>query len=149
MPMHDLDITCKVRPGGRLSPEDSATVRKALEARVGRWVEIKIQDYGDTRSKQQNAYHFGVCVKMVHRMFLDAGNDVTAQDVHEYLKQHVGGDLFVKRVRVGTRWDTIVKSSAKLKVREWEDWMEKIRAWAATLGLIIPLPNEELVANVE
>ena len=140
----NLDLTCLVRPGGKLLPADSDMIKKALGAMVGRWVEIKIEPYGDTRSKRQNAYYFGCVVKAVHRMFTESGNDVTHQEVHEYLKQYVGGEIFVKRLRVGDRWETVVRSSSRLKVREFEDYMEKIRAWAGALGLVIPLPNEVL-----
>jgi hypothetical protein len=86
-------------------------------------------------------YYWGVVLKYVHEMFLEYGNDVSSDDCHEFLKEHVG-KLFKEIEGPGGEIRTIVRSSTELSTSEWEDYMEKIRAWSASVGLQIPLPNE-------
>jgi hypothetical protein len=77
------------------------------------------------------------------QMFRDAGNYVDAEDVHGFLKEHVGK---LSRVIV-TPDREVVKapgSTTKLSTQEFEVYLEKIRAWAAGYGCVIALPNEAI-----
>lgn len=143
--MESLELSTYVIEGGRIPPEDRDVIHSVLKKGVGRRIRIEIKEENDNRSNRQNRYYWKIVVGHVHAMFVAAGNDVTHQDVHDYLKQYVGQRLFVKRVRVDDRWETIVMSSAKLKVGQFSEWIEMIIAWAAERDLIIPLPGEEVL----
>lgn len=99
-------------------------------------IEIKA---GNRRSTKQNAFYWGVVIEAVKRMFEDAGQPVTPEEVHAYLKEHVAG--MVKVITVGGQRKSIVESSTKLTKGEWEEYIEKIRAWGAPYGLDIPEPT--------
>lgn len=138
-----LELTCQVS-GGRIPLEVSRAVAEALRRLDGRRVDISVRKHVNKRSTNQNAYYFGVVVKLCHEMFVEAGNDVTPEDVHQYLKEYVGGSIFAVVVCTpdGKR-RTIIRSSTTLDTQEFEDYLERCRAWAAENGCIIPLPNEE------
>lgn len=120
-------------------------VRKAIGACImvmdGKEVSITIKEVKSTRSQKQNRYYWGVVVKMIHQLFLDTGNDATAEEVHDFLKQEVGGihkELYAPDGKVRT----ITGSSATQSTIDFEDYMQKCRAWAARWDVFIPLPNE-------
>jgi hypothetical protein len=146
--MHDgIELTCKVRPGGALRKYDSEILRGAL-ARAAEsnqpWVLIKIESYEDTRSNRQNAYYWGVVNKAWMRILNKHGNNLGPLQVHDHLKQNVAPSLFVERFMFKGKWQTIVKSSARMTKSQWEEWMELLRAEAKAEGVTIGLPNEEL-----
>ena len=79
----------------------------------------------------------------VCEMFRDAGSDATKDEIHDYLKGKVGG-LVRTVVLPGGGSEEILRSSADLDPHDFEDWMERVRAWAAEWGTAIPLPNETI-----
>ncbi len=126
---------------GKIPHEMSLAIRDVIRRFEGKRVKVTIGKFKRQRSRRQNAYYWGVVLKYVHEMFLEFGNDVSSDDTHEYLKEHIG-KLFKDIEGPGGEIRTIVRSSTELSTSEWEDFMEKIRAWAASVGLQIPLPNE-------
>ncbi len=87
------------------------------------------------RSKNQNDYYHGVVIKILSD---ETGND--PETIHEFIKlkfipvyaklKYTGGNL-------------VGGSTTKLSVKEFEELMEKVRAWALMdEGIVIPLPNE-------
>jgi hypothetical protein len=112
----------------------------------GKAVIISIKEPKRIRSNNQNSYYFGVVVKAVTKMFRDAGNYVDEDEVHEFLKMHVGK----LSQNVVTPDGEILKapaSSKRLSTMEFEVYLEKIRAWAAEYGCSIPLPHEILTTE--
>lgn len=77
---------------------------------------------------------WGVVVKM-----LSDEMGLIPEETHELLK----GMFLKKGVEVGGKRYEIVKSTASLSIEEFEEYLEKIRLWAAVeLNCEIPLPNE-------
>jgi hypothetical protein len=150
-----IEVTCTILPGGKLPPEDSDLLRHALKCRSGRLTDIIVKPHRGRRTNPQNRYYWGVVVKLIHKWMRSHGNNITKDDVHEFLKQNgeIGRHLFVIRIETEVpgkggkppkkQYDTIVRSSSRLNKKEWEEWMELIRAWAAVRDVRIPLPNEE------
>ena len=61
-------------------------------------------------------------------------------EMHEVMKQKF---LNVRDVKVGTVKYQIPESTTKLTTTDFEDYVSKIRIWAAKdLNVMIPLPNE-------
>ena len=84
-----------------------------------------------TRSQRQNAYYFGVVLKTI-------GDDVgyTVEEMHQLMAKEFlsyeksPGELFVR-------------STTSLNTKEFEDYLAKVRRFAATeLSIFVPLPNE-------
>jgi hypothetical protein len=96
------------------------------------------------RSLNQNAYLWAVVYPAIVEVFREHGNNVDCDDVHSYCKDNVGK---LKQVFVTPHGEVLTGpgSTAKLGTLEFEVYAEKVRAWAAeTLGVAIPLPNEEV-----
>lgn len=126
---------------GRLSPHRSEAIRSHLQSMAGKKVVIEIKE-GNRRSTRQNAFMFGVIIPIIKQFFEESGYSVTPEDVHAFLKEHVGGMVKVIVLPDGTR-KSFVESSAKLTTVKWEEYVEKIRAWAAQWGVDIPEPTPQ------
>ena len=91
-------------------------------------------------SSQQNRYYRGVVVKMI----ADELGYLRPDDVHEALKLEF---LRVEADPEHGKPFAYGRSTTTLKTDEFEDYLERIRIWAASFcGLIIPKPNEILEA---
>lgn len=144
-----LEYSCVVT-GGRIPVEVSKAVATALRNIEGKRVIVSLREHKRKRSNNQNRYYWGVVIPLVLEMFTDAGNDTTAEEVHEFLKEYVGGSTFVRLlVTPDLKRRSVVRSSTTLTTDEWESFMEMVRAWAATMGCQIPLPNENLIIQGE
>lgn len=87
-----------------------------------------------TRSNQENRYYWGLMLKTISQ---DSG--YTPEECHS-----IFGEMFLSYENNGRKF---VKSTTKLKTVEFEEYLEKVRRFAATdLQIYLPLPNE--VANV-
>lgn len=144
-----LELTCEVR-NGRIPQEVSEAVRDALRRMNGKRIVISVRKHVKRRSLSQNRAYWKIVIPRVLEMFLDAGNDTTPEEIHEYLKEHVGGGMFARvLIDPDGRRRPVVRSSTTLTTQEWEDFMCRIRAWAAERGVDIPEPNEHLVHQGE
>jgi hypothetical protein len=134
---------------GKIPKKVSEAIRDKLAALEGKTVTIVLGEWKRPRSNKQNAYYFGCVVKRIHEVFVEAGNDVTKEQVHEYLKEYIGKLTDVLILPNGQK-RIIVRSTASLDVSEWEVYMHKCRAFAAeVLDLQIPEPGEVLGDDVE
>jgi hypothetical protein len=103
---------------------------------------LTLKEHKKKRSLSQNAYYWGVVLPPIVRAFREHGNNVDAEDVHAYLKDHVGK---LKQHFITPDGEVLTGpgSTAKLTTMEFEDYLAKVRAWAAeTLGVAVPMPNE-------
>lgn len=128
---------------GKLAEGVSLTLRELIKKMEGINLVITVKEQGKKRSDAQNAFFWGYVVPPIKQMFEDAGTPCTPEDVHCYLKEHVLGMMKVMVLPDGSR-RAVVESSTKKDTKEWEDNMEKIRAWAAQWGVVVPYPHENL-----
>lgn len=129
--------------GGKLSDQTAKQVASAIRSFDGKRVTVSVREQKRRRSTQANAYYWGVVIPPLVTMFREAGNMVDADDVHLFLKLRVGklAQVFV------TPDGGVIKSlgsTAKLSVSEFQDYIARIKAWAAEHGVSIPDPNEPL-----
>lgn len=141
--MKKLSIVC---------PIDNGKIHQSSGRRVGEYikecanqnlpcVEITVAPYKPTRSDKQNRYYWGVVVDYVRTLFESGGESYDDEEVHEILMHEVG--KYKRAVAMKNGNIHIIRlSSAKLNTQEFEIYLEKVRAWAAAEGCIIPLPNE-------
>lgn len=105
-------------------------VREYLKGLEGKRIDITVKRERSQRSINQNNYYFGVVCKVLGDYF---GYEV--DDMHEALK--------LKFLQVGPCDVPTIKSTTKLNTSEFEDYLERIRRWAATeYSVVVPLPNE-------
>jgi hypothetical protein len=112
-----------------------------LQSMVGTIVLITVEKRKKRRSLNQNAYYWKVIIPAIHEMFVQNGNDVDEEDVHNYLKEQVGKLSKVILLPDGSI-EKIVGSTANLSTMQFEMYVEKCRAFAAQFGFLIKLPNE-------
>lgn len=141
--MNDEITVTGLVSSGKLPAHIASTIKDVLQRMEGQRISITLAKAKKKRSSRQNAFYYGVVVPMVKGLFAAGGDTVSDEFVHRYLKAEIGGYIrVIKLPDGGKRYD--VDSSTKLTTQDWEDWMEKIRAWAAQYDLQIPLPNETI-----
>ena len=112
---------------GIIPPFVRSAIADLISQLEGKRIVISVALEKKRRSSNQNRYYWGVVVETVREMFLDAGNDVDAEEVHEYLKEHVGKLSKIIIDPAGHR-RVVVRSSAGLSKAEFEEFMERVRA---------------------
>ena len=138
----EVEFTAYVKDG-KIGDSIAVLVGRAIRALDGKRVKIVISELKKKRSNPQNRYYWGFVIPPITELLRDFGNDVDADETHEFLKEHVGKLVAVVLDGNGVR-HKIVQSSAKQDTAKFEEYLERIRAWAAEYQLIIPLPNEVL-----
>lgn len=100
---------------------------QSMEGLIG----LTIRKKGKVRSIPQNSYYWGVVINILAN---ELGYEVP-DDMHYELRR-----MFLKE----SDKNGIVKSKSttKLTTKEFEEYLEKIRIWAAKENIQIPLPNE-------
>jgi len=113
-------------------PDNPVAYKQRLLNLEGKYVNISPVIYRENRSSNQNAYYWGVVIKMI------AEYCGYMPDDYESLSDEL------KRKFLGTKGKLeIAKSSSALNTAEFEEYMSNIRMWASLeLGLYIPLPHE-------
>lgn len=139
---HSLEFSGLVTDG-KLPVAVRQRVVATIRQFEGKRIVVTVKEQKKTRSGQQNRYYWSVVVGAVTEMFRDAGNYVDAEDVHDFLKLRVGK---LSQVFVSPDGEVLksLGSTTKLSTQEFEVYLEKIRAWAAGFGVMIPLPHEEV-----
>jgi len=96
----------------------------------GKEVDVIVKKHRKIRSNNQNAFYWGVCIKILSEEL-----GYTEDEMHNALKM-----LFLQD---NLRKIPTLRSTTTLSTVEFEEYIEKIRQWAAQeLSCIIPLPNE-------
>lgn len=115
---------------GGLKFDRRSSVDEYIGTLIGQRVEVIIRKPRTKRSDVQNSYYWGVVIELLSK---ELGYD--KDEMHEILKYK-----FLQSNAMGMPY---VKSTTKLSTGEFEEYLEKIRRWAAEfLNINIPLPNE-------
>jgi len=116
---------------GKAILRDPEAYRKYIENFKGSPVQIVISKVRRDRSGNQNRYYHGVVIKLLCDY---SGDD--PDSMHDTMRM-----MFLK-VPTALGFETI-RSTKDLSTVEFEEYLEKIRVWAAVnLSVYIPLPNE-------
>lgn len=103
-------------------------------------VRITIEPWSDSRSLKQNAYYWSVVLEL-----LSEETGFTPVEVHEALK----AKFLPSRTAPWKDLPIPSRSTTDLTTKEFEEYMAQVRTWAAQLGVLIPLPNEENGMEIE
>ena len=101
--------------------------------------EVTVKRHRKKRSNPQNAYHWGVIIKIICD---DTGN--IPNDVHEVLLgDHVGWETYEV---LGTTKKRPSRRSHEMSTEDFEKFNEYCRSFAASeYGMVIPLPGETVL----
>lgn len=129
-----VTVQATVRCGSPLlSDWQRDRLNRFYAAREGKLVQITVSESGKPRSPNQNAYYHGVVVRMLAD---ELGYD--PEEMHGILKWKFLPRQFVA---FGGEQMEVTKSTTKLTTGEFEEYLERIRVFAATeLAIRIPLP---------
>ena len=92
------------------------------------------------RSSEQNRYWWGVLIKAIANWLREAGNDVTDNDVHEFIKMKYLGK---REVIINGKPFERYRSTTELNTDEFSELKEKIQRDFSTKGLVIPDPDQK------
>lgn len=137
-----------IRIKTNIIPSSKATLtelyNKIKELDQEKEFKVFVSDQKNTRSLQQNKYYWGVVLPLI------AGHTgYTISEIHEVCKYKFNKSAFVDP-ETGEVLD-IGASTATLKVDEFITYIDAIKEWAMTLGVVIPeageLPDEIIVLH--
>jgi hypothetical protein len=116
-------------------------INLALTAFNDKWVSITIKELKRGRSLSQNNFYFGCVVPVIVELLREYGNDADCDIAHEFLKSSFLPPAGRKRVKVGK---VIVESLSTtwLSTIDFEEYLERIRVFAAEHNYQICYPNE-------
>lgn len=131
---------------GQLSDRAAIEFAAELATHCDKDICINVERKRKKRSLNQNSYYWGVVIPICRGILVEYGNDVDDEEVHSFLKEHVGKLTGSVVDAKGRR--AITKSSASLSTAEFEQYIMRVTVWAATENVIIPSPNEDLIPPI-
>ena len=115
---------------GGLKFDRRSSVDEYIGTLIGQRVEVIIRKPRTKRSDVQNSYYWGVVIELLSK---ELGYD--KDELHEILKYK-----FLQSNAMGMPY---IKSTTKLSTGEFEEYLSKIKRWAAeSLHIVIPDPYE-------
>lgn len=139
--MNDLVVASAQVKGGRLFIRNRRRFDQAVsQFREGMEVEVSVKRLRATRSQQQNAYWWGVCVQLV-----SDHTGYTPEEVHEIAKQMFIPKRFAFQNGNGEiKGEFVIGGSTReMNKVDFSEFTERFKQWAATeLDVYIPDPNE-------
>ena len=111
---------------------------KHCESLRGKRIELVIKKVQKKRSLNQNAYYWGVPIKMLAEKFgYETKEEI--ESIHDFLASMF---LTVTKTVMGMEVK-VVRSTSRLSTVEFETYCRRIRMWAAVaINFDIPEPNE-------
>lgn len=115
-----------------------AKMQQLCRSLEGKRIEMVIKKVQKKRSLNQNAYYWGVPVKMLAEKYA-GGTKEDIDSVHDFL----GTEFLTVTKTVMGREFKVVRSTSRLSTVEFEKYCARIRMWASVaLDFYIPEPNE-------
>lgn len=109
--------------GGKIKLDNPARFTPFLQSLEGKRIELVLREKRDLRSVDQNAYYFGVVIRMISET-----TGFSEEETHEELKKRFNGG----------------KSTTGMKTQEFEGYLAEIKRWAAEF-LDLPIPDPHMV----
>ena len=136
-------LSFMVTKEGKLPDGIRQTLQQTIPKLAGKHVWLSLQEAKKTRSEAQNDYWFGILDKYVIPRFREAGSNWSSYKLHCALMLKLGYEDAM--VDPNGEVISIRKESHKFTTREWEEFMERARAYIATeYRIYLPLPNEKM-----
>lgn len=117
---------------GRLCMDDKAAFARSLAAMRNLPVQVLVERRAKPRSLRENNYYWGVVIALISEWC-----GYTPEETHDALRA-----MFLKAG--GLEQMPRIFSTTSLTTVEMEDYLRRVREWAAHQGVFIPLPNEQI-----
>jgi hypothetical protein len=114
----------------------------------GKRVTVSLAESKRTRTNNQNAFWWGVCIPIIRSWFAEHGYNFDAEEVHDWIVRRVWKQTEVILGPDGEPYERRL-SSTKLSTVEWERAIDEVRRCGAEHGLVIPFPREEFTTTEE
>lgn len=125
-------------------PDDPMRKMQDLFAKLNEQVvQVTIEKAKKIRSNNQNNFYHGFVLPCVVQVLESYGNDSDEDVAHDVCKELFLPSEGIRKVK-GKKRTFTARSTRRLSTVGWEDYITRIRAWCATEGVIVPLPNEHL-----
>lgn len=100
-------------------------------------IELTVRKKG-TRSSRANKYYWAVVVEEIRIRFRQLGHRLSAEEVHEFLKEKFN-PIQIINSETGELLGMTGGSTADMNQPEFSDYVDRIKAWASeTLEIYIP-----------
>lgn len=127
---------------GQISDYKKKEIGRVLNEFRGKNVMMTIEKRYNKRSNNQNRYLWGCCYPLIQQGFLDGGNKVGIEAVHEFLKGRFLNHE-ISNINTGEVF-TMTKSTTELTTAQMMDYVSEIQQFAAEyLNVVIPDPNSQ------
>jgi len=134
--MPDASFKAMVQDGKMVIRDDTALNAYLWRMKNGEELELKISKKRRTRSQNQNNWYWGVVLPVISR---DTGHSV--EELHEIYKRRF---LQPKEVNYRGKIIRLPGSTSRLSKADFFEFVERIRADAADIGIYIPEPEQHL-----
>ena len=121
-----------IKPDLTLTHE--AEFREIKRQYIGKPMRLRI-DSPKRRSTDQNSYYWGVVLKL-----LADHTGYNVDEMHEICKYNFLG---IDNKELAGENIPIINSTRTLSTSDFMGYIEEIKQWATTLGVVIPDPNEQ------
>lgn len=134
MKTHSPKFIATVTPGGLVFQDRAALRRFVLSFPEGSEVWVTIEKRGKARTLRQNAYYWGAVLPTIA-----ASTGHSVMELHEIFKRR-----FLPPTIVVYRGEEVAirPSTTETNTVEFTDYIERIRAEALELGVVIPSPSQ-------
>ncbi len=140
--MKKIQINSSVKDG--ILATNRKYISDVVKTFEGANIIITIEKRKKKRSNNQNAFYFGIVIPIMQDAFKDAwGENYSAIEVHEALKAKY---CYKEQINESTgEILQIPSSTTNLSTIEWEEYIDKIRAFALEwFNTVLPYPNEQI-----
>jgi hypothetical protein len=143
--MKKIQINSSVKDG--VLATNRKYISDVVKSFEGANIIITIEKRKKKRSNNQNAFYFGIVIPIMMDAFKDAwGEYYSATEVHEALKAKY---CYKEQINESTgEILQIPSSTTNLSTIEWEEYIDKIRAFAFEwFNVSVPMPNEQITID--
>lgn len=130
----------KIDEKGKFKPYNEDSLINAFYQLRGKRVELSIRSETKQRTNQQNRWYWTEVVPKVFEFFTSKTEEnLTKEDVHEWLKKNFAGS---KEIKIGKEEFSRPKSTTELSTVEFNEMVNKIQQFFAQYGVVIHDPDQ-------
>lgn len=118
----------------KFHPDSPGAFRFAFAPFKGKKVRLRIEEWKQTRTNQQNRAWFGIVVKE----FMRHTGERNKEYMHRVILEHVGHYDLVETLG---KMEKRIKPTSKLSTREFSELYEAAQQLGAEYGIMIPDPD--------
>lgn len=141
-----LELTGNIDDDGTLRIFQKNDLFDWIYKNRGKAITLTLKTNRRTRSSNQNAYYWGVVVKLIQERLVELGHEVSELETHEFLK----GKFNYRTLDLEDGHSLDLPCSTKeLTTVDFMIYVEKIQQFASQmLGVYIPDPNQQLTIDL-